>query len=214
VSQTKQALDAYRPASTHYLSHSEQSFYDALVARDSEFFHAVAAQVRAILESLETETAYCDAVEFYNPVHDIALPIVRAALADSDTTVVEIPLIYQKVAPLETFELQRVPDSLSGQSVWVELSEEELERKIATLESGIYQALFAQLGPVILTAMQSRGAREQFLKGRATLPAPAREQVLRYERRGTALKELGAVREVITYDEHYVPIFEALCGLV
>jgi hypothetical protein len=105
-----------------------------------------------------------------------------------------------------------VPESLSTQSVWVDLSDEELRRKIATLKSGIYQMLFAQLGADILSAMPSRAAQEQFLKGRTSLPSPAPEQALRYERRGKGLKDRGAVREAITFNAHYAPVFEALCG--
>ncbi len=212
VNQTKQALEAYEPTSTHFLNHSEQSLYDALLRRDSDFYNALAEQVGMILASVNTEAVYCDAVEFYNPVHDIALPVVRAALAGNKIPVLEVPLIYQKAGSLEAFELQRVPESLSTQSVWMELSQEELDRKLATVQSGVYQMLFAQLGTAILEAFPSRAAREQFLKGRSNLPAPAPEQVLRYEVRGKALMSLGTVKEVITFNAHYAPVFEALCG--
>jgi len=63
---------------------------------------------------------YCDAVEFYNPVHDMALPVVRAAIAGRDIAILEVPLIYQKAGQIEAFELQRVPESLSSESVWVD----------------------------------------------------------------------------------------------
>ena len=161
---------------------------------------------------MNPEIVYCDAVEFYNPVHDIALPVVRAALAGNNIPVLEIPLIYQKAGELETFELQRVPESLSTQTVWVELTQQELDRKSATVKSGVYRMLFAQMGAVILEALPSRVAREQFLKGRSHLPSPAAEQVLRYEVRGKALKNAGAVQEAITFNAHYAPVFEALNG--
>jgi hypothetical protein len=212
VGQTKEALQGYQPASVHYLNHSEQSLYDALLEGNSEFYCALAAEVGAVIANLDGETVYCDAVEFYNPVHDIALPVVRASLASNHVPIFEVPLIYQKKGPVETFELQRMPESLSSQGICVELSQEELDRKIATIESGVYTMLFAQLGSAILDALPSRAGRENFLKGRSVLPSPAPEQVLRYEMRGRALKDAGAVRQVITFDRHYAPIFEALCG--
>jgi len=92
------------------------------------------------------------------------------------------------------------------------LSQDELERKRATVASGVYQMLFAQLGTIILEAMPRHAAREQFLKGRRALPSPAPEQMLRYEVRGRALEESAAVPEAITFQAHYAPLFEALCG--
>jgi hypothetical protein len=212
VNQTKEVLQAYEPASTHFLMHNEQALYDALLRTDCDFYRALAAQLGAMLASMIPETVYCDAVEFYNPVHDVALPVVRAALEGNSTRVLEVPLIYQKADVLEAFELQRVPESLSAQSFWVELTQEELDRKLATVKSGIYSTLFAQLGALILEAMPSRAAREVFLEGRSHLPSPAAEQVLRYEVRGKALKHSGTVREVITFAAHYAPVFEALVG--
>jgi hypothetical protein len=212
VDQTRQALHDYQPASVHYLNYSEHSLYEALVEHDSEFYRALSVEVASILEDLDCDAVYCDAVEFYNPVHDIALPVVRAALTDDHLHVFEVPLIYQKTGPVEAFELQRVPESLSSQSISLTLSEEELNRKTTTIESGVYSMLFEQLGSTILAALPSHGGCESFLKGRSALPVPAPEQVLRYEVRGRQLKDARVVRDVITYTGHYVPIFESLCG--
>jgi hypothetical protein len=212
VDQTKQALQDYQPASVHYLNHSEQSLYDALVVGDAEFYRALASEVGDIIAKLGGEVVYCDAVEFYNPVHDITLPVVRAALATNDVGIFETPLIYQKTGSVETFELQRVPGSLSSQEICIELSQKELEQKTATIESGIYKMLFEQLGNAIPDALLRQGRHEHFLKGRSYLPTPGPEQVLRYEIRGKQLKDAGIVPEVITLKKHYAPIFEALCG--
>src|SRR6266511_847689 len=59
VNQTKQALEAYEPTSTYFLNHSEQSLYDALLRRDSDFYNALAEQVGMILASVNTEAVYC-----------------------------------------------------------------------------------------------------------------------------------------------------------
>jgi hypothetical protein len=91
VAQTRQALKNYQPASVHYLNHSEQSLYDALLNRDAEFYRALAEEAGDIIAELGADTVYCDAVEFYNPVHDIALPVVRAALRGNDVPIIEVP---------------------------------------------------------------------------------------------------------------------------
>jgi hypothetical protein len=57
VNQTKQALEVYEPSSTHYLNYSEQSLYDALLRMDCGFYRALAAQVGAIIGSLNADTA-------------------------------------------------------------------------------------------------------------------------------------------------------------
>ena len=124
----------------------------------------------------------------------------------------EVPLIYQKSGPVEAFELQHVPASLSDQSTCLKLTEEELARKTTTVKAGVYTMLFEQLGTMLLAALPSRGGCECFLKARNTLPRPAPEQALRYEMRGNLLKDTGAVREVITFAGHYAPIFESLYG--
>jgi hypothetical protein len=212
VLQTRQALRDYQPASVHYLNHSEQSLYGALCEGDSEFFRTLAIEVRVLLENFNGATIFCDAVEFYNPVHDIALPVVRAALANDEPNLFEIPLIYQKKGSVEAFELQRVPESFSSQCFYLKLSEEEHDRKVATIKSGVYTILFEQLGSAILDALPSHAGYECFLRSRRGLPSPAPEQELRYEIRGRMLKDRGAVRTVITYNGHYTPVFEALCG--
>ena len=55
VAETRRALQSYKPASVHYLNHSEQSFYDALLRRTSAFYRAIASEIRALIGSL-TET--------------------------------------------------------------------------------------------------------------------------------------------------------------
>src|SRR5205085_5283405 len=63
-----------------FLNHTEASFYEALLARDCEFYRAVAEEVRLSARALRPAWILCDAVEFYNPLHDMALPVARAAL--------------------------------------------------------------------------------------------------------------------------------------
>jgi hypothetical protein len=212
VDQTRQALQDYQPASVHYLNHPEQSLYDALLVGDAEFYGALASEVGNVIAKLGADIVYCDAVEFYNPVHDIALPVVRAALGTNDVSILETPLIYQKAGSVETFELQHVPPSFSSRKICIALTQKELDQKTTTIESGVYRLLLEQLGGAILDALPSRGGHENFLKARSDLPSPCPEQVLRYEMRGKLLKDAGALSEVITFNTHYAPIFEALCG--
>jgi hypothetical protein len=212
MAQSAEGLASYvEPEKLHFLRHSEGSFYDALLDQNVALFAGVAKQVKEVVKETNPDAIYCDSVEFYNPVHDMALPIVRAALKGSkDIPVFEVPLVHQRSD--KGFEMQRVPQALDAEAVWSDLTETELSRKASTLRSGTYRALFGQMGDSILTALPERGSREQFLRARKNLPKPVANQYLRYDERGRDLASSGGVREAILYREHYVPMFESLCG--
>jgi hypothetical protein len=66
---------------TRYLNFRERDFYHALLDRDTRYFDAVIARIREEIARVEPRRVFCDAVEYYNPVHDITLILLRAALA-------------------------------------------------------------------------------------------------------------------------------------
>ena len=94
----------------------------------------------------------------------------------------------------------------------MDLTREELVRKLSVVRGEVYGALFGQVGSLILEAISTRAGREQFLRARSELPKPELDQMLRYDQRGLALKASGAVREAITYRRHYAPMFLSLCA--
>jgi len=61
-----------------FFDFSEGDFYRALLDNDLEYFRNVIARLRKEIEKFAPEQVICDAVEFYNPVHDLSLPILRA----------------------------------------------------------------------------------------------------------------------------------------
>jgi LmbE family N-acetylglucosaminyl deacetylase len=213
VQETRRGLSAYlEPSALHFLMRPEQSLYEALLRHDTAFYRQMSNEVGAIVARLGPTEIYCDAVEFYNPVHDITLPVVRAAMRGfGDPPVFEVPLVYQSTSGPHAFELQRVPPSLEPCSVSVDLTREELARKLSVVRAEVYGALFSQMGSLILEASSARAGREQFLRARNELPKPEPDQVLRYDERGLALKSSGAVSEAISYQRHYAPMFAALC---
>lgn len=215
VEETKRGLSTYLdPQSLHFLDYKEPDLYAALLDVDLPFYRRIVADVAAVLDRLRPRTVYCDAVEFYNPVHDITLPVVRSALAGRAATVLEIPLVHQRSAPDGGYELQRVPAALAAEAVVTELTDAELAEKIATLNSGVYRTLFAALGDFILKSVPTHARHEQFLAARRELPAPASGQAIRYDRRGRELLARGAVSRAITYRDHYVPVYRGLTGAI
>ena len=96
-------------------------------------------------------------MEFYNPVHDITLPVVRSALRGfADPPVFEVPLVYQSMSGPHAFELQRVPPSLESRGVSVDLTHEELAKKLSVVRGEVYGGLFSQMGSLISGAISAR----------------------------------------------------------
>ncbi len=210
VAETRQGLESVGLHDrARFLDHSEQSFYDALLRRDVPFFATIAAEVRQTIDALAVEQVYADAVELYNPVHDITLPIVAAALrAAGDIAVFEVPLLYQRPGEGETYEVQRFPPSERARCIDVALSSDEIAAKEHARDC-IYATLGAQLGPILTGVSRAHLATEQIATADTRLPPPG-ARVLRYEWRGELLRGRGEVREIITFAEHYAPVASAL----
>lgn len=192
----------------HFLDYTEQSFYDALLDCDSKFFAEVAARLRGVLESIRPEQVLCDAVEFYNPVHDLSLPLVRSALAGLEAKVFEVPLVYEKPAASESYEIQRPADAGSG-DIELPVADAHVDVKIRARDE-VYTILTAQLGELITGIPRLHLTREHLVPARAPLPAPGPAMVLRYERRAKLLLERGEIDRMITYRGHYLPVAASL----
>lgn len=211
VQQTRQGLESIGLFDkAFFMDHTEQSFYDALLECDSKFFADVADQVCGHVQALEPDEILCDAVEFYNPIHDISLPVTCAALRGSRSPAVfEVPLIYQEPAQVETYVVQRIPASRSSEQIEFQLSEQELAGKLRARDQ-IYTLLADQLGDVILDLSAKQIALEVMTVARRSLPEPGVDTVLRYERRAEMLAATGDIQRRITYDEHYLSVASPL----
>lgn len=205
-----QSLDLLDQAT--FLDHAEREFYQALLDVDVAFFGRVADQVASVVTALRPSQVFCDAVEHYNPVHDLSLPIVIGALARAgakDTPVFEIPLIRQVPSAVgETYDVQR-PSGAGAGAVWTDLTDQELRAK-RRARLHVYTQLARQLGPVLSDLSDDHLAREVVVPAGA--PLRAAEGVPRYEWRGERLLREGAVERVITFRDHFVPIARCLTG--
>ena len=211
VDETRRGLERIGLAErADFLNHSEASLYDGLLEANLALYRDIAAQVRERLAALAPRQVLCDAVEFYNPLHDMSLPIVRAALAGrAGARVFEVPLVYQTVGQHEAYEVQRMPPSRCSGQVEVQLSERELATKLQARDSG-YALLQQQMGAVLSSLSDEHLSTEVVAPAPPHLPAPSADCVLRYEWRGQTLLDRGEVERRITYTEHYLPIATAL----
>jgi hypothetical protein len=198
-----------------FLCWPEKRLYRALLERDRSPFAEIVGEVRAEIEELAPRQVLCESLELYNPLHDITLPIVRAAARGRDgidgIEVVEFPLISQipsqTPAGEERYRVQRPPDGRPGVSF--RLTAGELAAKVKAREEH-YLSLRRQLGPVLDALGPEHMAREIYAPACAAYPEPGEGYALRYEWRGRSLQERGEVAEVITYRGHFLPIAERL----
>jgi hypothetical protein len=192
-----------------FLNHSEASFYDALLDRDVAFYRRVADEVRRVVDEVRPEQVLCDAVELYNPVHDMTLPIVDAALAGCDAEVLEVPLVWQRAGDGESYVIQRVPPARRATRLEARLTDDELDAKVHAREH-VYTLLRGQMGPPLTGLPPSYLAQEEVMPRDGAFPTPGADVALRYEWRAHRLRERGEVDRVITLRDHYVPVTSAL----
>lgn len=213
VAQTKSALAKMGMADRAvFLNHSEGSFYQALLRGDAAFFIDIAETLKTLIAERNPRQILCDAVEFYNPVHDVTAPMVHLAARDLPSVgIFEVPLVYQEEGPGERYVLQGVPAALAGGSVTMRLSDEELALKIAARDS-IYTLLAEQMGPLLCDAPAEAFRNEVLFPSRIAQAAPGNGRALRYEWRARKLREAGEIDEIITYSDHFVPVFDQLAG--
>jgi hypothetical protein len=193
------------------MDYPESAYYAALLERDVGFCRRVVADIAAVVDEWQPREIFCDAVEFYNPVHDLCLPLTLAALAGrtDPPTVFEVPLIYQRPAAEEAYEIQRFPAALSAGQRELRLSDAELAAKLHA-RSTIYGELRLQLSGLLDGLPTREAAREVWRQSSAETLRPTGDRVLRYEWRGKARQARGEVEEIITYADHYQPLVEAL----
>lgn len=196
-----------------YLHYSEGSFYEALLDQNLGYFTEVVHRLRSVIAHCRPEQVFCDAIEFYNPVHDISLPIVRAAIGRaSNVAVYEVPLVYQKDAAGEVYEIQRLPPALTARRVTHTLSPVHVDRKAAALHR-IYTSLHNQAGPMLRSLSREHLGLEEMAAATPVLPSPASTgRALRYEWRARHLLQQGTIGRAITLNDHYVPLATRLLG--
>jgi len=197
-------------AKARFLAWPEETLYQGLLDRDVGLFAALAAEVRREVDERTAEQVVCESVEFYNPLHDTTLPVVRAAVnGRPDVSIVEFPLIAQTSEKPERYRVQRPPEGRAGDYTRLTLSEPEIAFK---LEAGAvsYPTLRLQLGSLLDSLAPESLAEEFFAPARRVLSNPGADGLLRYERRGALLREQGHVDRAITYRDHFLPLVEGL----
>jgi hypothetical protein len=193
-----------------FLPTTELSLYEALLDQAVDVFAALVSEVRTEVVATGAEQVFCESVEFYNPLHDIVLPIVWAATRGlPGVEVWEFPLIAQRPEIGEQYRVQRMSPEREGDAVKFSLRPEELAAKLDA-RVNTYGCLHAQLGPVMEALDERHLDVEYFARARAASRDPGPQDCVRYEWRARHLRAEGEIRRIITHDGHVRPVVKAL----
>ena len=210
IRQSRAGLESIGLQAT-YLMFAESDFYAALLRRDISFFETVCDSLSLEIAAFQPDQIFCDAVEFYNPVHDITLPLVlRAAAAAQSAKIFEVPLVYQTLARGEHYEIQRTPPDSARRPFRYHLTSQELRAKVHARDE-IYLSLRDQAGPEFSAVTAELLATEETVAADDPCAWPhATGRELRYEWRARLLKQQGAIDEIITHADHFIPTVQGL----
>jgi hypothetical protein len=198
-----------------FLGYPEQAFYRALIEKDSEFFAVVARSLRSVCRQVRPHQVICDAVEFYNPVHDMTAPVVRLALSREDDRIrlYEAPLVYEAPGQPDAYRLQDVPSSSPAHPFRVVLPTTTEERLLkAEAISHCYGILKRTMGPLIDMSPHAYAREVLVPSHNRTWEAFQEGYGLRYDRRADELLRKGEIQEAIHYGDQWQATTRALAG--
>jgi hypothetical protein len=212
MAESRQALAAVGSLEdARFVGCPEASLYQALLARDRSIFDRLVAEVRSEITRHAPEQVLCEGIELYNPLHDMTLPIVRAAIdGHRDIELLEFPLIAQIRGCAARYRVQRLSPERAREAITLRLSPPELAHKLAARDQS-YPSLREQLATVLAQLEDDHAAVEVFAPARPGW-APPHDCVFRYEARGRSLQAERRVERVITYDGHFHWLASELAG--
>lgn len=186
---------------------SDREVYSALLAGEVEIFVALAAELAEALRDAETEVVAGDALEGFNPSHDLCRLSINAAVTrllgeGRPLTNLQFPL-EEHPAGNDPSDLKTVVDPPS-----LFLDDEAFERKLAAARAypemaGEVEAALARFGP-------NAFRHEHLAPARSWPSASLYEKMPFFERHGERRVAEGHYNEVLRGRQHLRPVAEAL----
>ena len=183
--------------------HTDQQFYDALLAHDDGFFLAIADALAVLLVEQKIEMVMGDAQEGYNPVHDLCRAII-------DTAVAVVQHRHGRtIANYACYLTEWIGDRQRHDSdcVHLELNEQEFTRKHKAADG------FSSWTDAIREAVDNMGPayfRTECLRPVRDISPPSHASPPFYEGFAEERLKAGKYTRVIRYDDHVRPIWNAL----
>jgi hypothetical protein len=181
----------------------DQAFYAAILGAEHEVFHALTAELVEALDQERPDYVVADALEGYNPAHDVCRYIVNAALAlanrrgDRPIGNFDFPLVGRPEA---------CPESLAARAIRLQLDEAAFRRKVQAARG------YPELGAEVEAALRPCSLdlfRHECLRPVDGNQAPP-DTPPYYERYGEKQVAAGHYTRVLRYREHILPLVRSL----
>lgn len=205
-STTRLLRHAGSTAGSIYGRMSDRAIYDALIEHHHMLFVRLADELTEILLQRRADCVVGDAIEGYNPTHDLCRMVLNAAVRMAndgrDTRIASFDYLLIG-SPMEC------PDHLRDAAWVLELDDEALARKLDAARSypelaGEVDAALSRFGPDRFRVECLRPCDPEDRYGWDPQEVPF------YERYGEQKVAAGVYRQVIRFREHVRPIADAL----
>jgi hypothetical protein len=180
---------------------TDRELYRLLLDRRVDVFVALRDELAAILIDANVSSVAGDAMEGFNPGHDICRALIDGAVA----------VVRERTGrELENLQFAVDPDGPSeDEQVRVTLDDAALDRKLHAALG--YPEMRDEVEKAIASSSQAAFATEVLHRGNARAAMEHFERVApRYETYGANRVKEGRYGEVIRYREHVLPVLEAL----
>jgi len=205
-STTRLLAKSSAPLGSIYGRFKDLDIYTSILDRDFGLFIDLAKELGEAFVRDAVEYVVGDAIEGYNPIHDLCRSVINAAveLANRSKT--------NRIANFD-FQVIGLPDLSSDEfrsrEVWLRLDEVALARKLEAAKS--YLELRDDVGKML---DEAGTASFRFEALRPVISNVATDALIReppyYERYGEKQVAEGYYRRVIRYREHIFPLVDAL----
>lgn len=186
---------------------SDREIYEVILEGRIDALTALVHEIAAALDEEKVDQVACDAIEGFNPSHDLCRLLAGAAVA---ATARRAGLGTGHPPVLYDFLLEGRPDGAGGaRDLRLELDRAELERKLAAART------YPEMAGEVERALARHGAERFRIEClRAVAPEVGVEDLVTdppfYELHGERQVAAGQYRRVLRFREHFLPVARAL----
>ncbi|HEY7544762.1 MAG TPA: hypothetical protein VID27_07760, partial [Blastocatellia bacterium] len=182
---------------------TDKQLYSAIIDHQLDLFTDIVEEIARSLIANHIALVAGDALEGYNPGHDICRVITNAAIklagqgGECKIASYDFPLTGQPVA---------CPDDLKQDAIFLDLDQQTFDCKIATARR--YKEIFSDIDQAFKDEGEEAFRRE-CLRPVTACDAPLIEPPF-YERYGERQVAAGFYDRVLRYREHFLPLARAI----
>jgi hypothetical protein len=182
----------------------DHAFYAAIIKGEFKLFIDLAGELA--WELMRPDIAYVvgDAIEGYNPVHDLCRFMINTAVRIANR---------KRNQPLLNFEVfltshaGNLPEKISG-DMWLDLDEESLSKKLEAARA--YPEIASDVDRILNQDGVHAIQTERLHLARNGSPGDGAAETPYYELHGEKQVAAGHYEHVLRYREHVIPVVEAL----